>query len=135
MLLTFTIDSSVDIQDSCFDERFRLRRALRASIRASGFHACFGPLLALQTRSDFDSSSGEILDVKVFDCFGLRHWTLKRATGFPARFCWCHQHWPAPRAGACTGCLQAPEPGADGQPPAAALPCQRLLSMYPVIPL
>ena len=43
MLLTFTIDSSVDIQDSYFDERFRLWRALCASIRASGFHAYFGP--------------------------------------------------------------------------------------------
>ena len=92
MLLTFTIDSSVEIQDSYFDERCLLRRALRASIRASGFHACFGPRLAfrasIQVREEFRTSSS-----KVFDCFGLRLWALARASGFPARFGWCHQHW------------------------------------------
>ena len=122
------MDSSVEIQDSYFDERFLLRRALRASIRASGFHTCFGPRLALrasiEVRGEFWTSS-----FKVFDCFGLRLqvWALLRASGFPARFGSCHSiGWaaPAPRAGASTGCGRAPEPGADGQPPAAALPGQ-----------
>ena len=47
-MVTFTIDSSVEILDSYLDERFLLWRALRASICASGFHTCFGPRRALQ---------------------------------------------------------------------------------------
>ena len=78
MVFIFTTDSSIDckyVLDSYFDERFRLRRALRASIQSSGFHACFffffGPRRALpasiQVREEFLSSS---LTVLVF-AFGL----------------------------------------------------------------
>ena len=52
------MDSSVEI--FYFDVRFRLRRTLRASIHASGFHACFGPKRALsasiQVRREFRST-------------------------------------------------------------------------------
>ena len=71
------------------------------------------------------------MSFKVFDCFGRRRRAFTRALGFPARFGGCHQHWlagaaPAQRAGvaASTGRGRAPEPGADGHPPAAALPGQ-----------
>ena len=40
--LTFTIDSSAEIQDSYFDVRFRLQHALWALIRSLVFNACFG---------------------------------------------------------------------------------------------
>ena len=114
MLLTFTIDSSVDIQDSYFDECFPHQRALWASIRA-----CFGPGRALwasiQVWGEFQT-----LSFKVFDWFGLCTWSLTSDLGFPVLFCGCHQHWlvgaaPAPLAGA--GPKQAPEQGVEGQQP------------------
>ena len=118
-------DSSVDIIDSNLDERFRLWSALRASIRAKGFHTCIGPRRALrasiQVLGEFRSSS-----IKVFDCFGVHLLALTRASEFPARFGGYHQHLlvgaaPALRAGAGNDPGRAPEPGADGQPPAASL--------------
>ena len=63
-------------------------------------------------------------------------WSLTHSSGFPVRFGRCHQHRLfvdalAPRQGAGTGRWRAPELGADGQPPAAALPgqlcCQSIL--------
>ena len=127
MLLTFPIDSSVEIQDSYFDERFLLRRALLASIRASGFHACFDPRLALraliQVRVDFWLQASRSSTASVF-AFGL--WRVLRASLRGALAGAISIGWaaPAPRAGAGTGCWRAPEPGADGHPPAAALPKQ-----------
>ena len=54
---------------------------------------------------------------------------LTRASGFPARYWWNHQHRligaaPASRTGVGTGSWRAPEQGANGLPPAAALPGQ-----------
>ena len=91
MLLTFTIHSSVVIQDSYFDERFQLRLAL-LSIRALCFHTCFGPRQALRALIQF---LGELRtwSFKVFNCLGLRLRALTRASGFHVRFGWCHQHW------------------------------------------
>ena len=78
MVFTFTIDRSVEILDSYFDEHFQLRRAFRASICTSGFHACFGPWRALrasiQDRGKFLTSSS-----KAFDCFGPRLRALTRS--------------------------------------------------------
>ena len=100
MLLTFTIHSSVEIQDSYFDERFQLRLALR-SIRASCFHTCFGPWQALRASIQFQ---GELRtwSFKVLNCLGLRLRALTRASGFHVRFSWCHQHWLG-RSGTVSG--------------------------------
>ena len=104
LLLTFTIDSSFLLRralpasvDSYFDGRFLLRRALPASTRTSGFDSGFvlpRLLWSSTTASGFDSVSGEFWTsrFKVFDCFGLRHRALTRASGFPVRFGGCHQH-------------------------------------------
>ena len=119
LLLTFTIDSS-----------FPLRRALPASTRTSGFDSGFvlpRLLWSSTTASGFDSVSGEFWTsrFKVFDCFGLRHRALKRASGFPLSFGGCHQHRlsGAGTAGGPRHWLRAG--AADGQPPAAALLGQR----------
>ena len=91
MVLTFTVDSSVEIL---------LWRVLQASTHTSGFDWSFGlPRLLWSSTSTsvFDSSSGRISDsdfgLQVFDCFGLRRRALTRALGFPAHFGGCRQHW------------------------------------------
>ena len=102
LLLTFTIDSSIEIQDSYFDERFQLRRALRASIRASCFHACFGPRRQLRASIRFRGN----LDFKIQSlrllrsppsgseaCFGLPY-KLRRVPSASAE--WRRHRWRAP---------------------------------------
>ena len=128
MLLTFTINSSPKIPTltsaSGFYAHFWLSFVLWASMLALF-------LKSLTSTSGFDSNLGEILNLsfKVFDCFGRRSLALTSALGFSARFGRRHQHWlvgevPAQLAGTCTGRRRAPEQGADGQPPTAALPGQ-----------
>ena len=109
------------------------------STSASGFDAHFGHPFALRastlalvlesptSTSGFYSNSGGISD---FDLQGLRLlWSspsgIDACFGLPFAL----QHRlvgaaPAQRAGAVTGRGRAPEAGADGHPPAAALPGQ-----------
>ena len=102
LLLTFTIDSSVEIQDSYFDERFQLRRALRASIRASCFHACFGPRrqlrASIQFRGNFGlqaskSSTASVFAIGLSRVLGLPC-TLRRVPSALAE--WRRHCWRAP---------------------------------------
>ena len=124
MVLTFAINSSVEILDFYVDKCFWLRSAPWASIRrrASGFHTCFGPPQALwasiQVLWEFQTWS-----FKVFDCL----LALMSALGFPARCGRYHQHWlvgavQAHLASTGIGSWQVPEQGVDRQPPAASLP-------------
>ena len=123
LLLTFTIESSVEIQDSYFDESLQLRCALRASIWALCFHACFGPwrqlLASIQFRGNFGLQDSKSSTASVFT---IRLWRVLRpslyASAGAISISWVAQ---ALLAGPGTGCGQAPEQGADGQPPAAAL--------------
>ena len=66
MFLKFTIDSSFEIH---FNELFRLRRALLASIRASGFHAClsFGLRFKLGGNFGLQASKSSAASSSVFD--------------------------------------------------------------------
>ena len=116
---------------SYVDERFQLCRALRALIRSSGFHACFGPRRARRALIrgklqvfGFNGCFG------LRACFGLRHalrsfdarfglpCTLRRAAGAISIGCWGRRkhrgrrHWP--QGGTWTG--------AHRRLPAAALP-------------
>ena len=131
MVLTFTADSRVEIL---------LRRELLASTRTSEFDLRFGlPRLLWSSTctSGFDSNSGEISD---FELQGLR---LLRSSpsGFDACFGLACALRRVPSAlalallaGAGLGPWRAPEPGADGKPPAAAFARAALLSINPVIP-
>ena len=71
MLLTFTIHSSVQIQDSYFGERFLLRRALWASIRTLGFRACFGSRRALRASIQVMGEFGLHASIASDFAFGL----------------------------------------------------------------
>ena len=99
MVLTFTIESSVEILDSYFNKHFLLRYTPQASIwHTSGFDLRFWlPLLVWSWGSStstfgFDSSLGIIWNscFKVFDIIGPRLWALVCASGNPVLFCWCH---------------------------------------------
>ena len=71
------------------DERFRLRRALQASIHAVGFQAFCGPC-----REWFGSSTRAWGFHACFcqNCLRPAIWALTRASGFHVRFGGCHQH-------------------------------------------
>ena len=135
-LLTFTINSSVEIRDSYFDERFQLQHTLWASISTQGFHSCSGSQPALQALIQV---LGELwTSSKVFDCFGLCLWVLTRAQSFPAHLGRCHQHWLV-SAGTVGGhrhwLLAGAWTGHGLTISSSLLACSDLLSMNSVIPL
>ena len=118
---------------------FLLWRALPASTRTLGLDSHFGlpRLLWFSTStSGINSSYGGVWTsrFKVFNCFGLRLWALTRASSFPARFGWCHQHWlgGAGTAGGRRHWLLAGARTGRGRTTSSSLLAS---SMNPVIPL
>ena len=118
MVLTFAVDSSIEILDSYVDELFWLQSALC-------FDSRFGhPWFRFKFMWNFR------LLAKVFDCCDVLLWALMRSSGFPACFGKCHQHQlvgaaPAQRAGVGNVRWRAPEQGADGNlpQPSVSWPC------------
>ena len=118
LLLTFTIDSSVEIQDSYLDKRFQLTHAhfrLQFGLRDSTL------ALVLDDSFRLQFNLGGILDFKLqksstASVFAFGLWRVLWASLYAWLAEWRRHSWRA-----VTGCWRAPEPGADGQPPAAEL--------------